>query len=349
MISVLKKLGSTRLALLGMGLLAVGAALSYDNPVDTPTWVLVAPLAFLACNLLAAIITNPLINRRTGLLVFHLGLLGVVLLVGVGRLTYMEANLEILSGNNFDARDLISVRQGPLHAGELDKVQFVQGRYTVDYSPGMRRGLTHSTIQRPDGNGGWIEQDVGDDRPLLVEGYRFYTTFNKGFAPILSWHPDQGNMIMGTVHMPSYPLFDFRQSNTWTPPNGNEIKFWLRLDTGIDEKAAWTLDVDNASAVLIVNSANGRHELQEGEQVRLNGGVLKYEQLSSWMGYKLFYDPTLLGLFIVVVIGVLGLSVHFWNKLKAATVVSDKKMATSSDDSVEVKSMPSSLSHSRLV
>ncbi len=42
-----------------MALLAVGAGLSYGNPMGAPIWVLVVPMAFLALNLLAAICTNP--------------------------------------------------------------------------------------------------------------------------------------------------------------------------------------------------------------------------------------------------------------------------------------------------
>ncbi len=93
MIRFLRYLSSTKFTLLGMGLLAVGAALSYDNPVDTPVWVLVVPMAILAVNLLAAIVSNARINRRGGLLVFHISLLGIVLLAAVGRLTHMEAHI----------------------------------------------------------------------------------------------------------------------------------------------------------------------------------------------------------------------------------------------------------------
>jgi len=38
---VLRHLASTKLTLLWMLLLAVGAALSYDNPEDTSIWVLI--------------------------------------------------------------------------------------------------------------------------------------------------------------------------------------------------------------------------------------------------------------------------------------------------------------------
>lgn len=312
--SLFRYLSSTRFTLVGMGLLAVGAALSYDNPVDTPAWVLVVPLGLLAVNLLLAILTNARINRRGGLLIFHISLLGIVILAAVGRLTHMEAHIEMVEGTAFSMDELMNVRQGPWHSGDLDKVMFIQGPYTVDYAPGMARGPTRSHVLVPDGKGGWERRVVGDDRPLILQGYRFYTTFNKGFAAVLTWNPENGPPVTGTIHMPSYPLFDFRQANRWTPPGGEEIRFWLHLETGLTAEEAWTLDPNRARGTLVLRTGGQRVELAPGESVALPGGVLRYERLSSWMGYKLFYDPTLQWLFITAFIGVLGLAVHFWNK-----------------------------------
>ena len=317
MIRVIRKMASTRLTLVGMAMLAVGAALSYDNPVSTPAWVLVVPLFFLALNLFAAIVTNSRINRRGGLLVFHVGLLSIIILAAIGRLMHMDAHLEIVQGGGFAKEDLIDINSGPWHSGALDKVMFVQGPYTVDYAPGVTRGLTHSHVQIPDGHGGWEEKVIGDDRPLVIHGFRFYTTFNKGFSPMLTWIPERGRPESGMVNMPSYPMFEFKQSNSWTPPGGKEIHFWLQLETGLDEKAHWTLDASHAQGTLVVNSDNRRIELKPGESARLEGGVLQYDRLASWMGYKLFYDPTLHWLFISAVLAILGLASHFWRKFSA--------------------------------
>ena len=311
---LLSYLSSTKFTLAGMGLLAVGAALSYDNPVGTPVWVLVIPLALLAVNLLAAIVGNSRINRRGGLLVFHLALLGIVVLAAIGRLTRMEAHLEMVQGSAFSAEDLLDVRKGPWHSGRLEAVHFVQGPYTVDYAPGMVRGPTRSHVLVPDGQGGWEQRVIGDDKPLVLEGYRFYTTFNKGFAPVLTWLPDGRQPVTGTIPMPAYPLFDFRQANRWTPPGGEEIRLWLQLETGLTPDEAWTLDPRKAVGTLVVRSGGLRSELRPGETVRLSGGQLRYERLTGWMGYKLFYDPTLQWLFVTAMLGVLGLGVHFWQK-----------------------------------
>lgn len=313
---LLRRLASTRLTLLWMLLLAIGAALSYDNPADTSIWVLVVPMLLLAINLIAAIISNARINRRGGLLVFHLGLLGIVVLAAIGRLTHMEGQIEIVTGTEFSREALNDVRHGPLNSGDsLDQIRFVQGPYTVEYRAQMMRGLTHSYVAVPDSTGGWREHVVGDDRPLVIDDHRFYTTFNKGFAPILSWNGDDGGAETGAIHMPSYPLFDFKQSNSWTPAGGEEIKFWLQLETGLTADAAWVLDGRKSTGTLVVNVAGKRTELQPGQSVRMAGGTLKYERLTTWMGYKLFYDPTLHWMFVTAIMAVFGLGAHFWRKL----------------------------------
>ncbi|MCK4587244.1 MAG: hypothetical protein KAU29_07875, partial [Gammaproteobacteria bacterium] len=253
MFSWLKSLSSLKFTLVGMVLLGIGAGLSYGNPVDISVWVLIVPLALLALNLAAAILTNPRINRQPGLLVFHVCLFSTVVLAGVGRLTHLDAHMEIALGQEFHKDLMQEVQKGPWHSGNLDKVAFTQGSYTVDYATGLRRGLTHSEIFVPQGDGRLVAQDVGDDRPLVMERYRFYTTFNKGFSPIMTWIPDQGQPITGRINMPAYPLYDYKQDNRWTPPGTNEeIKFWLQLDTGLTMEEDWVLDGRNATAVLIV-------------------------------------------------------------------------------------------------
>ena len=316
MISWLRKLSSLKFTLVGMVLLGIGAGLSYGNPVDVSVWVLIVPLALLAINLAAAILTNPRINRQPGLLVFHICLFSTVVLAGVGRLTHLDAHLEIANGQEFHEKLMLEVLKGPWHAGNLDKVAFTQGPYTVDYAAGLRRELTHSEVLVPGAGGQLVSQDVGDDRPLVQERYRFYTTHNKGFSPILTWIPDQGQPITGRINMPSYPLYDYKQDNRWTPPGTEEeIKFWLQLDTGLTLEQDWVLNGRKATAVLIVTSKDQRVELKKGEEARLERGVLRYDDLTIWMGYRVFYDPTIQWLFFVTVAGVFGLSHFFWTKL----------------------------------
>ena len=317
MLNLLRRIASLKVTLAGMVLLGIGAGYSYGNPMDVPVWVLVVPLAWLATNLIAAIVTNERINQQPGLLVFHICLLSVVVLAGIGRLTHLDAHIEMLRDAAFQPDQLMEVRKGPLHDGALDRVHFIQGAYTVQYAPGMRRGLTNSHVKFRNDTGQWIDKIVGDDRPLVIEGYRFYTTHNKGFSAILTWQPaDGGKAVTGSVNMPSYPLFDYKQDNQWTTPAGQPVKLWMQLKTGLNEKVAWVLDGSKASGVLVVTTADKqRHEMKVGESLPLKGGVLHYDTLSTWMGYRMFYDPTLHWLFFAAITGVLGLGQYFWHKM----------------------------------
>jgi cytochrome c biogenesis protein len=329
----LQWLGSTRFTLVGMALLGIGAALSYDNPVTTPIWVLVIPLFLLALNLLIAIISNPAINRRFGLLMFHTGLLTVVILVAIGRLTSMEGHIELVDGAAFDPAAVFDVRKGPLHRDRLEQIRFIQQNYKVEYRPGMKRGLTHNQILLAGDDGRLVPREIGDDRPLLIEGYRIYSTSNKGFAPRLTWKGDDGTVESGSIHMPSYPLLYFRQANEWTPPGGETVKFWLQLETGLDKDNAWVLDPRRATGVLVVNSGGTRTELHPGQSVRLKGGTLQYQRLSSWMGFKVFYDPTLPWLFVSAILAAIGLLIHYWQKFSAEPLLLD---ADSKDRSLQL-------------
>lgn len=312
----LRRLASLKFTVFGMGLLALGAMAIYGNPADIPAWVLTVPLALLAANLLAAIVTNVRINQQPGLLVFHVCLLALVLLVGVGRLTYLDSHVELPLGAGFTPDKMLEVQKGVLHSGNLDKVNFIQGPFTVNYAAGMQRGRTFSHVQVQTPTGEWQEKIIGDDRPLVLEGYRFYTTHNKGFATVLTWKPNQGEAQTGVINMPSYPLFDYKQDNRWLPPHSNaEIKFWLQVKTGLDEKKSWILDYRNSSGVLVVTHKDQRSEIQLGESVTLDGGVLTFDKLTMWMGYRIFYDPTIQWMFFVSIAGVLGLGHYFWKKI----------------------------------
>ena len=103
--------------------------------------------------------------------------------------------------------------------------------------------------------------------------------------------------------------------NRWVPPSGEEIQFWLQLNTGMDEKKSWILSHRNSSGVLVVTQKGQRTELQLGQSVALADGELKFEGISMWMGYRIFYDPTIHWMFFISIAGVLGLGQYFWKKI----------------------------------
>lgn len=316
MLWLFSHLASPKLTLLGMILLGLGAVLSYGNPMTVSIWVLVVPLAFLSINITAAIITNPRIFGQPGLLLFHVCLLITVLLAGLGRLIHLDAHVELTEGEAFASDKILAVNKGPWHQGDIDKIEFIQGKFTVEYLAELQRRDTRSEVFLPDPKGRPRTLIVGDESPLIMHNYRFYTTFNKGFSPILTWLPMEGDAITGSIHLPGYPLFDYKQANQWKPPGTREIiKFWLQVDAGLTEDKPWVLDGRTATGKLVVTVEGTRVELDPGDEVQLEHGRLRYQELRTWMGYRIFYDPTIHWMFWSTFIGVLGLMYYYWAKM----------------------------------
>lgn len=294
----------------GFALLAVGTLASYERP-EVPAAAIAGPLALLAVNLAAAMALKPAL-RRGGLGLFHLALLLLLLLAGAGRMTHFDARVEVTEAAMLDPAQIEVTGSGPWHGTAWRRLSFRQGPYDVAYAPGVKRAHTRSQIWL-DGQGA-APVVVGDDTPLILDGYRFYTTHNKGLAPLLTWQPDGGEAVQGALHMPSYPLFDWKQENSWTAPDGRPVRFWLRIDRALPEQAAWTLDPHDLPAVLVVEADALRHELRPGESLKLPGATLRYDRLSGWMGYRIFYDPTLMPMLAVSLLGVLSLGWHLWGR-----------------------------------
>lgn len=304
-----RRLASNRLTIAGFVLLAGGVIASVELPQHA-SGAIAGPLALLAVNLAAAIVLRPSL-RRGGLGLFHAMLLALLLLAGWSRLTHFDARVEVTQGTALDPAQVQVLGQGPWHGTRWRDIAFRQGAWEVDYSPGVRRGDTRSQVWLP---GEHASHVVGDDIPLVLDGYRFYTTHNKGFAPVLTWQPQGGDAVKGALHMPSYPLFDYQQENRWTAPDGRQLRFWLRIEQPLAAGAAWTLRPSETPAVLVMETDGQRRELRPGEAIQLQGASLRYERLAGWIGYKIFYDPTLLPMLAVSLIGVLGLGWHLWGR-----------------------------------
>ena len=278
--------------------------------------ILVAlPFSILFMNLLAALAYNPILRRQAGLLGFHLALAILALLVALDRLMSLNGHVEITEGTAFDSR-LVEAEAGPLHPWRLHQVQFRQGDFEIDYAPNVKRRKTYSRVTLPATDNSSRDVVVGDDNPLIVGGYRFYTSFNKGFAPVLSYVDTNGRQHRGSVHLPSYPLNYFNQGNEWHLPDGSAaLKLWLHIPEPVyDETRHWTFHKpENASLVLI--DGEDRFELRAGEAQQLAGGLVRYEGLRSWMGYTISYNPLMPWMLATIFIGVLCLAWHIWRRI----------------------------------
>ncbi|MBI5910821.1 MAG: cytochrome c biogenesis protein ResB [Betaproteobacteria bacterium] len=311
------RLASLKLTLAVLVLLGVGV-LANDPAAGGTAWLVAVPLFLGALNLSAAVLTNPVFRRQTALLTFHLALLALVLLAAAGRLTYLKGQLELAEGEVFHGQ-LTQSESGPWHRSQLERAQFVNEGFTIRYEKGMRRAETRNTVSWLDDSGGVQRAVIGDQEPLVRQGYRFYTSFNKGFAPVFVWHPADGSAARrGTINLPSYPIHEYRQALEWTVP-GTRTPLWTMLQ--FDEVL---LDPEQVSQfrlpekhTLVVRIGEARHELAPGASLTLPQGVLVYERLSTWMGYTVFYDWTLPWLFAACVLAVASLGWHFWQKCAA--------------------------------
>ncbi len=314
MISLISRLGSLRLTPWGLLLFAAGVLAILLGEVQ-PLWALLPGGMLLAFNLAAGLFIHPQLKQNPGLLVFHLGLLAVALLALVGHLKRFEARIELVEGGSYDPARLMALKAGPLHGEGWRHISFIQGPYSVDYDPGLERSHTRSILYLPDGKGGWRRMEAGDDQPLLIDGYRFYTTWNKGFAVILSWFPRQGGQATGAVHMPAYPGMEWKQENDWRIPGTEEsLHLTLRLPPRPPEDKAWRLLGERRTDVpLQVDVGSNSYELRAGQSLDLPQGRLRYEEVRGWMGYKIYYDPTLPWMFWNALVAICGLGWHYLN------------------------------------
>jgi hypothetical protein len=157
---------------------------------------------------------------------------------------------------------------------------------------------------------------MGDTRPFRSAGYRLYTTSNKGYAVILGWNDDAGEELHGTIHFPSYPFYEWKQTNRWVTPGGTAIDLEFHPLARSQMDGHWVLDsAETGGALSVILDGEIRHTLQAGESIRLAGGVLRYDGPRMWMGYEVFYDPVLPWLIAASLVGVFGLSWHYVIKL----------------------------------
>ena len=312
-IKPLRSLASLKLTLVGIAVLLAGVLLSYFSEEHSSAY-LVLPLALLALNLLAAIVFNPRIRQNSGLLMFHICLLMLAVLTLLSELTSMKGRVEITQGTAFEAGSAMVMEQGAWHPlGRLQQVAFVQGAIEVDYAAGLRRGATRSQLQTGEGH----TVAVGDNVAFKSQGYRFYTTSNKGFAAIVNWYGNDGSMHKGAIHFPSYPLYDWKQQNEWQAPSGEQLVFRLNIETSLDPEGDWRLNGVRDGELEITLPDGDSRTLTPGQHIELADGLLEFEAVRMWMGYKIFHDPFLAWFFAAALVGVAGIAWHYYLKLSS--------------------------------
>lgn len=311
----MKALASLKLTAALLPLLAAGVLWAYVAGARALLAVAV-PMALLCLNLLAAIFANAAFRRQAPLLVFHVALLALVTLAAAGRLSYLNGRAELATGEQF--AELLDAERGPLHVSRLERVAFVNEGFEIDYAPKWKRMETRNRVRWRAADGGVREGIIGDQTPLVLEGYRFYTTSNKGFAPVFVWQPARGAVRRGTVHLPPYPALQFGQQADWVLP-GTDRKITVRLR--VDEDL---IDFERTSAFrlppqrdLQIELEGRAHTLSPGATLELGAGRLRYEGLTTWMGYVVFSDWTMPWLLAAAAAAAAALGWHFWRRFSS--------------------------------
>lgn len=282
---------------------------------EATLWV-TASLALFAIPLIAAIGLRPRLRYDLPLLVFHLSLLAFVLLVAWGRLTYFEGRFRLAGGaeylGNFEA-----LSAGPWHGDAYRQLRFALETFHEQWpeGPGFPRTEAAVSWMLPDGT--MRLATIGHDRPLVIEGYRLYSTSDRGLAPLFVWRGKDGREERGMVYLADDYVRtgrrDFLGGATLHLPGGEEV--WVQLVPEVALSTKGTVEELGAAVLphhLVVRSAERREILRPGERLALAQGTLHYQRLVAWLGFRLHYDPTPPWLAATVVVAVTSLAIYYW-------------------------------------
>ena len=314
--ALLTALASLKLTLAGLAALIVNSFAISQWPDAAIPW-LVVPLCVLAVNLLAALLVRHAFRQQAALLLFHVGLLAVLMLVAAGVLMRFDGSVEVVEGTAYDAGAVTARGTGWLHPDRLDRVRFAQGPVEVKYLSGLRRDTTHSRVLVGRADGAEVRRDIGDREGFTSNGYRFMTTFNKGFAVLVLWRDAQGREALGTVNFPSFPKFEWKQRKDWTTPAGESLVLELQLAERVPDDTPWTLSSrDVAYDVGISGETVAATTVAPGVPVAVRGGEITVVDLRLWMGYRIDYNPLLPWLLTAAFLSLGALGVHMAQKFR---------------------------------
>jgi cytochrome c biogenesis protein len=303
--------------MVGLAALIVNSVAISQWPDTALPWV-VLPLTLLAINLFAALLVRHAFRHQSALLLFHVGLLAVLLLVAAGVILRFDGSVELVEGETFDAGAVTARGGGWLHPNRLQRVRFEQGPMEVRYLPKLQRDTTHSRVVVATQDGQEVRRDVGDRQGFTLHGYRFMTTFNKGYSVLVLWRDAQGRESLGAVNFPSYPEFDWKQVNDWTTPVGETLTLELQLAQRVPEDTPWTLssrDVDYALSV--GGGGNETRSMSPGQSIAVRGGEIKLVDLRMWMGYRIDFNPLLPWLIAAAFLSLGALALHMAQKFRS--------------------------------
>lgn len=316
-------LGSPRLTVLFF-LAMAAAALAASQGVANITALVVVPLALLVVNLAAAILGNARFRADLPLLVFHLALLALVALLVIARLIYFEGAVRLTTGVEFDG-SYHDHHQGLLHGGDAARLRFSHEGLSEHTPAGGGYPSTYANVHWLDASGMPRLAVIGNDRPLVLDGYRIFATRERGYSPLFRWQPRHGREYFGTAHLQDSFMQtgsrEFIIGATLDLPGARQV--WVQLvpeepagSTGVQHE----LGAESLRHHLVLRTDERRAELRPGDSIELADGRLTYLRLSTWLGYRVTYDPTAPWLVATIIVGVLSLVAFYarlWRKPRA--------------------------------
>lgn len=288
----IKALASPRLMVAFFLLMAISAlGVSYGVVAATPAALL--PLGLLTINLSASIASNTRFRADLPLLVFHVSLLAFVALLAVARLTYFEGAAKVSVGERF-AGDFYKEAAGALHGDGARALRFSNDGFVETFPEKNKYRSTRNKVRFTNTGGTLQEGEIGDDRPLVLNGYRIYTSRNRGFVPAVQWAAQDGTIHFAALQLGAAGEDGFTPGRQWLIPFGPNV--WMSLSTEPMPPVPGTerinLGAKEAHNKLVLNHDERFQELRLGQSIDLPGGKLSYTGLSAWMGYSIIYDPT---------------------------------------------------------
>lgn len=289
--AVLRRLAAPQLSALCFVLAAAGALWVAEGD-GTPTLAMLPSLSLLVVNLAAGLVTNARLRTDLPLLLFHLALAAFVALILVARLTYVDGIVSITRGAVFDGA-LTQVEHGPLHGDGLSALRFSNEGFVDQYPANGNEYRTYNALRWWDSAGKAHVAEIGDDRPLVIDGYRIYAT-RRGLAPRMIWVRSSGEFEFASIQLGALEADGWYEGNSWQLQEGPEIWVGMQHELARPGPGARRADLGVAEieSPLVVRIGADRHELRKGDSLMLPQGTLTYANLDAWLGYRIVYDPT---------------------------------------------------------
>ncbi len=309
-VKIVGKVASLRLTMFGFTLLGLAMVISL-NQHSAASALTIGSLTLLSINLAASLTTNPAFRLRPSLFGFHLGLLFLIVSLLAGHLTRFRGHLEISEGQQFDPKMIKEDRAAYFPPPLPTRGIFKQGAVKVKYAASLVRRETTSQVNLADGT----STVAGDALPLVIDQFRFYVTHNKGFAAQILWIDKEPKTTRtGNIHFPSFPRLASEQTAQWQAPDGSELSLQL-TPRSYPQDQAWLLDSRWAGESLTVKlHRSNEYILQPGQSIELDGGTLQFRGFTFWLGYRIYYDPSLFWVFASALTALVFLAHSIWSK-----------------------------------